>query len=229
MGNAWKKLQRLTSVRRVVGLIPSGSATIDFVFFICPRMKAGGYWLNKDRTGLETKYVPGLNISTRERVKRVETFVAEARKFGLAGFSVSAIISDADALVLFSVPVSPAPPPSEREVGFPVYANYEAVRRNLPIWEAFCRSETWLQGVTREAVVRERKRLKELVIQFPAPVVEDFVKRVFAGFALDGLLLRRGELGPKNPVILGVESPGVALLQNAALPQGEQVPVVELR
>lgn len=76
----------------------------------------------------------------------------------------------------------------------------------------------------------EEERLLELLpTTVPKNLAADFVRRVFAGFALDGILIRKGEFGTKNPVILGVESPGVGVLQNAALPKGQWLPVIQLR
>jgi len=77
-------------------------------------------------------------------------------------------------------------------------------------------------------VEQGEKRLNDLLPDgCPSNVSKDFVRRAMAGFALDGILIKSGCFGG-NPVLLGVESPEVAVLQNAALSRENRIPVIQL-
>ena len=55
----------------------------------------------------------------------------------------------------------------------------------------------------------------------------ELIERIFTGFALDGKLISAGYFG-NNPIILGIESPGVIILQNSALTRKQWLPVIQL-
>jgi hypothetical protein len=195
---------------------------INFLFFICPRMKTPGIVM--EHGALACAYVPGLTGFAETRVLKARAFIDRARSVGI-DCDLTAIYADADAFVLFQPAVKR---PSDTPIigGIKMVTNFELYRpemdryfmmlykdapwQNLPVW------------------ITEGQRLKGLLPgDAPRELKEDFVRRALAGFALDGLVIRKGMFFG-NPILLGVESPGVAILQNAALEPGEKIPIVEL-
>lgn len=216
--------RRFRSVERVSNLYPSSTVDepLNFLFFICPKTK--GFRLNPNATGLTTRYVVGNPPSTKDRLRRVGAFLEEVTQVGL-GVSVKAIFAAADSLILFPIAVPPPPCP---QLDVEVLSNYEVVREYLPAFWDLYRHQPW-QKVPERLQEMERERLRTFFWKsFPENIFRDFVRRVFAGFALDGLVIRAGHFG-QNPVLLGVESPGVPVLQNAALPREKWLPVIQLR
>jgi len=213
------------SVEKVSNLYPQdGEEELSLLFFICPTMKSSGFKLNRNKTGLTTEYTKGENKSTPERVARVDAFADEAKKAGI-DFAISAIFSSADALILFPIPLPEPPIP---KLSYNVISNYQLVKNNFDNFVELYHSQPW-EKVPEKIRRLEGERLKIFFsTSTPSNIIQDFIERVFAGFALDGILMRKGLFG-KNPVILGVESPGVAILENAALPQEEWLPIIQLK
>lgn len=218
-------LRELPSVSRVSHLYDEvGERTIDFVFFLCPKM-AKGFKLSRHRTGLTTRYTPGNSKSTEDRLPRVTTFVKEAEGLGIC-FTVSALFSAADALILFPVPLSPPPEPEVN--GFRLISNYGIVRERMDQFVDLYTRRPWCGRVPDRVIGAETDRLISFCPdKTPSNVAQDFVERVLAGFALDGVLLREGAF-VENPVLLGVETPEVTILQNSMLPREKWLPVVQL-
>lgn len=222
--DTFEVVRGLGSVERVSNLYPqTGMPLLNFVFFLCPRMKASGFKLNRNKTGLVIEYVKGNSKSTEERMEKVRVFTKEAREAGI-DFTITAIFASGDALILFPFPVLPPPLP---RVDCAVVSNYELVRNNFTRFVELYYNKSWEKAPAR-VWRRESERLRSfLPMNFPENIVQDFIERIFAGFALDGLLIRSGYFGA-NPVILGVETSGVSVLQNAALPREKWLPVIQL-
>lgn len=222
-------LKRMRSVQRVEDWNYIGDGAVNFVFYFCPRMKSRGFWLNQDGTGLETKYVPGISGFSAQRIARVAAFRQEMAHANADPPLITAIFASADSAVLFPQEVAAPQTPTCEEVGFPVIENLTAFREHRSLWESFYRARPWLENTPPHVQDAEKRRLRGLLGLVPPSVATNFIERVFAGFAFDGVLLRRGLLGVKNPVILGIESPGVPVLQNAALRQDDRVPLIQLK
>lgn len=222
-------LKRMLSVHRVDGWSCSSDDVVHFVFYFCPRMKSSGFWIKQDGTGLETKYVPGISGFSAQRIARVVAFRKEMERSNADLPSITAIFASADSAMLFPQEVASPEKPAREEVGFPVIENLKAFREHRPVWETLRRTKPWLKNTPPHVQDAENRRLRGLLGPIPFPVADDFITRVFAGFAFDGVLLRREILGLNNPVILGVESPGVPVLQNAALDPDERIPVIQLK
>lgn len=230
--DVFRVISKLEEVERVRNLYPKGAERpLDLIFFTCPQMR-GSRRRNRIRvnelgTGLTTRYEEGISENSLARLEKAKRF---AQILGEAKVKVGCIINvvgTADALILFSPPVNP--PPIPRFEGVRTISNYEIVLRHFALWAEFYRQQPWLNA-PRWARKMERERLRGLLpTTVPENLAEDFVRRVFAGFALDGILIHKGEFGTKNPVILGVESLGVAVLQSAALPKEQWLPVIQLR
>lgn len=219
-------LKGLNSVAQVSGIAPDRAQPLRFVFFVCPKMTGKGLRPNEDSTGLRATYVPGLSQSTLSRVSRVERFMGQIGAAGIKA-TATAIYAAADALTLFPRPM--AVPSAPATVGpFAAVPNGDAVARHFAMFGQLYRDQPW-RNIPGRFVVQEEVRLRELLPGGLSTVVaDDFVRRVLAGFALDGLLLAGQAFGACR-VILGVESPGVAKLQNAALSRDQRLPVVQLR
>lgn len=230
-------LREFPSVARVSNLY-NLSLPLNLMLFLCPKMSNKGLRLNQVRTGLTVTYQDGPAKSTKERATKLDKFLEEALAREVQ-VSVQGIFAAADALTLFPIP-QPLPLSYAREsqmlmriglvrrVGITLNTNVELVERHHALFAQFYEEEPW-RTVPQCIRLQEEERLRKILPEeAPDYVSADFIRRTFAGFALDGVLLRRGMWG-RNPVILGVESPGVAVLQNTALPRGEWIPVVQLR
>ena len=223
------QLRKFESVEKVSNLYPEilEKGPLDFFFFLCPKMKGSGFRLNRNQTGLTTEYSEGLNTSTPERIARVKKFLEELKNLEIQ-FTCRGIFSAADAIIMFPVPIKPPQTPLEIE-GIPIISNYELVKSNFPRFAELMRKKPWenVPGRVREL---EFARLAEFLkyTNPPRNLIKDFVERIWSGFALDGILAREGKFGD-NPILLGVESLGVAILQNAALPKEKWLPVIQLR
>ncbi|MBI2514883.1 hypothetical protein HYV91_01690 [Candidatus Wolfebacteria bacterium] len=227
MVDLFEALRRFETVEKVSYLYPNvvGQGAIDFFFFVCPARKP--FRLNAYGTGFTTAYREGVTPSSLERVKRVSAFLSEFEKKVTFPFSCRCIFASADALILFPIPIDPPSLPSE-VAGFPVVSNYDLVAKNSQVWARLMRDKPW-EKVPERISNQERERFSSLFwSRPPANLIREFIDRSFAGFALDGILARQGCFG-SNPVLLGVEGEGVAILQNAGLSKPEWLPVALLK
>lgn len=224
----FESIRSLDSVERISNLSPHHPQPLNFLFFLCPSLSGKGYYVNKLGTGITARYVNKVSKSAIERVSRVNAFVAELRQKIPIPFVVKAVFSSADALMLCVPPVPVPQATASEEIGFPVIANDGPVLRHLCLHSELYNRQCW-QSVPDKIWKAEYDRLMSfLPVNTPDNIRTDFAHRVFAGFGLDGLLMRDGCFG-ENPIILGVESPGVTKLQNAALLREEWLPVVQLK
>jgi len=198
----------------------------NFVFFLCPKTRGRSvkqrFFVNQAGTGLETIYESGLPPHSLERARRAVQFSKERHCV------VTAIFSAADSLILY--PVALLPPPTPRVEGVSVISNYDLVLLELPLWAQFYRDQPWLHLPQKEkwAVKKEEKRLRRLFGSIKKKnLVNDILRRIFAGYALDGVLLRSSAFGD-DPILLSVESSGVAVIQNCMLSPGEKIPVIQI-
>jgi len=211
-------LRRMRSVRRVTGSVKENST---FVYFLCPCLSNKGIMVDKDRGCLTVHFVPRLSGFTKARIEKVQAFLFEANKLGWS-CATTAIWGSADSIILY--PESPTPPPS-LPPGLVARPNHEPVSLDMEsFWLAY-ESQPW-QAAPAWVLKQEEKRLLGLLPkEAPPELRREFVRRVFAGFILDGLLLSRGEFG-QDPVILGVESTGVPVIQNIG--GGNSIPIIQL-
>jgi hypothetical protein len=216
-------IRGLSCVKKVCHLFAQHPQPFTCLFFLCPALNSKGIRVNEFETGVTARYKETLSESTQRRLELVRRFQEELASTGIS-FELKAICATADSLFLFSPPAGPPPVPS---VEFPMVSNHQAAYERLNVWhELYCR-KPW-EGLPQRFVKQGEARLRGLLPdRCPKFVCNDFVRRTFAGFALDGIMIRDGCFGPR-PVILGVESPEVAVLQNAALPQEERLPVIQL-
>jgi hypothetical protein len=186
--------------------------------------------LNQMGTGLTTQYKAHPSSSLEKRIEQVREFAHEASRHGIS-FTLTAIFADADAYILFPVPVK-VPPVPATDFGLPNFrmmGNASVVRAHLEDFGALYCRKPW-ESIPHRLWLPEVERLRCFVPSgAPENVRDDYVQRILAGFALDGILIRNGSFGVRNPVILGVESAGVAILQSAALERKDYIPVVQLR
>ncbi len=223
------QLRRFESVEKVSNLYSEASKNVplDFFFFLCPKMKGSGLKLNRNKTGLTAEYVEGLNTSTPQRISRVKRFLEEFKTLKIP-FTCKGVLSLADAIILFPVPARPPVAPLDI-LGIPIISNYELVKMSFVRFAGLLNEKPWERspGKVRES---EFARLSEMLkyANPPQNLIQDFVERIWAGFALDGILAKEGKFGD-NPILLGVESPYVVMLQNAALPREKWLPTIQLR
>ncbi len=215
----------LPSVAKVMGPRDTELNQATVVYFVCPCLSTKGIVVNKDETGFSAKFVDRLSGFTKDRIVRTVQFEATVGHKGWVCEPV-AIWGSADAYILYSQIDYPAP---VADALLPrVMGNHESVQANISEFWRFYETQPWIAAPSWAVTQEEKRLLAILPPDAPKKLRQDFVRRVFAGFALDGWLLRQGFFGP-NPIILGVESPGVAVLQNAALPRELQIPVIQLR
>ena len=237
MEDVFATLRKLSSVERVSNFynIPQ---PLNLNFFLCPRMTNKGLLLNGARTGLRAAYKDGPAKSTEERVDKLEKFLQEASAQGICT-RIQGIFAAADANLLFPIPPFPPPPPDAEcalltrlglrtKTAITLAINTEAFERHQALFAQFYEEQPWLRVPARFWSGEEERLVKMLPKGVPQYIKVDFLRRTFAGFALDGVLLRKGYFG-RDPVLLGLESPGVPALQNAALPREEWLPVIQLR
>lgn len=226
--DVFETLRSFQCVTRVSNLRDTGE-TLDFVFYLCPSTKAR-MQVNQLRTGLTTQYRAHLSSSLEKRIERVREFACEASMRGVS-FTLTAIFANADAYILFPIPVK-VPPVPVTDFGLPNFrmmGNASAVMTHLEEFSTLYSKKPW-ESISGRLWLPEVERLRVFVPSgAPENVRDDYVQRIFAGFALDGVLIRNGAFGTPNPVILGVESEGVAVLQNAALEKKDRIPLVQLR
>lgn len=215
-------LKRVKAVAKVTGK-PVRLDDATLVFFLCPCLSSKGITVRKDGLGYSAKYVNRLSITARERINKTLAFRAAAADVGWQCEPV-AVWGSADAFILYDQTDFPLLP---ENIPVKVVSNYEPVQARISDFWSYYESQPWLQGCLQRAVKQEQQRLLSLLPNSCRSLRLDFVRRVFAGFALDGMLLQLGTFG-RNPIILGVESPGVTELQNAVLPPFNRVPVIQL-
>lgn len=219
-------LRNFKSVKQVSNLYKTSvQEKINFLFFICPCMNNKGIKIAPNRLGFTTTYLNKLNTSTIIRISLVNMFISEMELTGIS-FDVTAIFSNADSLILFPLPVSVPREIPELDQKIKVVPNLDFVRKNMDEFANLYYSKPW-KKIPEFILKNESDRLKEFLPKSDALLKNDFVNRTFAGFSLDGILIRQGYFG-KNPIILGVEAPGVAKIQNSALEKKNWIPIVSL-
>lgn len=224
----FSQIKSFSSVQKVSNFYPNGNDLYDLVFFVCPRISGKGIKINKANTGFTASYRDGMSEYSRERFVRVSNFLTEIRSIGLR-YSLTTIFAAADSYLLFPIPADPPEIPSPEFIpdGFELVSNLQIYRNFSTEFGYFYRDCIW-KKTPQWARKLEIERLAEILpINAPENLKTDFTDRCFAGFALDGLVLKQGIFGP-NPVILGVESLGVSVLQNAALEKPDWIPVIDL-
>ena len=218
-----RSVSRMAGVAKITGARNTNFDDARLVYFLCPCLSSKGIVLNAEGTGFAAKYVDRLSGFTKVRRDKAMEFMSRLTVQGWDG-GFTLVWASADALILYSQTDYPAMPDNlQRGV-----ANHVAVECHMENFHRFYDQKPWT-AAPAWAVAQEEHRLMSLLPpEASKELKQNFVRRVFAGFALDGFLLRQGYYG-QHPVILGVESPGVAVLQNAALPASEQIPVIQLR
>jgi hypothetical protein len=231
MVDLFEAMRKLESVEEVSFLYPNPDAKLySLMFFICPQMKGDGFKLNEHRTGLTAIYGEEFSKSAVERIGRVRAFMSEVKKMELdVEFRIRVILASADPLILFPFP-TPRPKDDFKVEGMDLRSNYGAVNSSLDKFVEFCHSKPWKgKGVPQKIVEEEKDRLRTFMPRgTPRNVSDDFLDRTLAGFALDGYIIKTGFFG-ENPIILGVETRGVSILQNCSFPREDKLPVILLK
>lgn len=208
---------------------------IDLIFWMCPKRQTG-YLVNDAMTGLTTTFTNHqLSDATTRQIESLVVILGEIRT-KLVVRSITAIFASADALIIPAIPLREPIAPEvhnllPREVR--IQSNYDSVLLNLMDWATFYRVRPWERYVSPSILSRQRQHHEKLlgddIVTSLGYLVSDFVRRCFAGYALDGALIRKGEFGRlENPVILGIESSGLANLQNAGLSPEDQIPLINI-
>jgi hypothetical protein len=226
MKDVFAELKSFKSVREVHRLYPyHAEKRLDCFFFICPKMKGAGLRVNRNTTGFTARYSSEPAPTTNERFNRVKAFIDEATTVSIE-ISVTAVFASADALILYPIPFEPPPAPQLNELE--VVSNHELVNDALGDFWRIYDEQPW-KKISPKITNAETERIRTLLpASAPDNLKRDYIERVWSGFALDGILAHRGAFGA-NPVLLAVEGRDVAILQNAALPKEDRLPVVELR
>ncbi len=137
-----KKLVKMSSVRRVHHSSGISGEVLNFLFFICPRMKEPGIVVKNGV--LTAQYVPGLSGFARARIAKVQGFLGEMKEAGFE-YTATAIFATADAFILFSTPVEP---PSETPLihGMGVVSNYDIYLGQKDSFEEMLRRRPWIRS-----------------------------------------------------------------------------------
>lgn len=227
-------LKAAKSVARISNFYLNDYHVIEFISFSCPRFTGNGLKLNECKTGFTATYRDGFSANSLKSFELIQAFNEEFGQICQDNsvemkIKTKVIFADADSVILLPIPVSPPamPPIEDRPCGI-------IFKRNLPIYREYLakfgeiyQEKPW-KSAPKWALEMEYERLDKIIPSHtPEPIKEDFINRCFAGFALDGIILREGRFGP-NPVILGVESKGVSILQNSALAKKDWIPVIDL-
>lgn len=219
------EIKKISFVKKVSNLSIGYPSPLTFCFFLCPLLDNKGIRINKNNTGLGANFKDGLSDKSKERLVMVKKFKGELEKKRINSRFVG-IYALADSLILFSPPFGEGNLP-EVDDEIEIISNYQLVIENLSLWNRFCKEKPW-EKLPNKFLEAGRSRILGMLSNCPENVSEDFLERVFSGFALDGYLLKNEYFG-KNPVILGVESPEVAVFQNAIFFKiEERIPVVQL-
>ncbi|MDO8482806.1 MAG: hypothetical protein Q7S86_03240 [bacterium] len=198
---------------------------LNFLFFLCPRLTGDGIIINRRDTGFTATYRSGLSKSALERIGLVRKFAKESMQAGIK-FTTTAIFAAADAITLFVPP--PQTPQTPCVPDIKIRSNLMPVRKAMGRWRELYTKRPWEQArdVDYHMYPYEKARLMQLLPQAHWARLDDFVNRTLANFALDGVLMGEGVWG-ENPIILGVESPGVAVLQNTVVKEKKRIPVIQ--
>jgi len=222
--DVFETIRQLPSVKKVSNLPANFPQPLTCLFFLCPALNGSGLKVNRHQTGVTGKYTAKLSGSTQTRLQLVKQFQEELGKNAIS-FEMVAIYATADPLILFSPPTAPPVVPL---LDYRTVTNYQAVFERLDLWHKFYQEEPWKKSLPQRFVDEAKTRIRDLLSYgCPENIRDDFIDRVLAGFALDGVIIKSGEFG-KNSVLLGVESPEVAVLQNATLCKEERIPVIQL-
>lgn len=225
--DAFQTIRNMEMVKRVSNFYPEvWQKPIDFLFFVCPPNKNRPK-LNRHKNGFTFCYRKGAGLDrlNQERVQKVQSFLNAFQLAGIA-FNCRCIFAAGDALIVSPIPLE-KPDYLLKIEGIPVVSNYELVCSNLGRFAALYNKKPW-ETVPSKVTKEEKERLFQILpTEADENIKMDFVERVWAGFALDGILMKKGAFG-SNPVILGVESFGVTILQNSALSKKDWIPVIGL-
>ncbi len=222
-----ENIRSIECVERIGNFELEATDSFNFIFFLCPKLSGNGYRLNDNLTGFTVKYGNGLRESSFQRVQKVKNFLMEFEKLGIS-YDVEGIMSAGEALTLFPIPVIPSEVPMDIG-GIPVISNYELVKADFVRFGELCRNKPWMKVPQKFREAEFSHLVGLLKHAHPSDnLVKDFVERVFAEYALEGLWAKTGKLG-ENPVFLGVESPEIPILQNAALEKKDWIPYIQLK
>lgn len=221
-------IKALPGVAKISNFFPQENQILDLIFFVCPRFTGNGLKINKHQTGFTANYREGISEYSKERFVKAQNFMDRLSSANIK-YKIKTIFAAADSTLLFPVPAEPPVLPSYEYIpeGFKLTSNLEIYQNHLQDFGRIFRQEPW-KSAPSWALKIEYDRLTEIIPHHtPEEIKEDFIARCFAGFALDGIILRKG-LFSTNPIILGVESKGVSVLQNCALEKKDWLPVIDL-
>lgn len=229
-GDIVKLAENLKSMKCVemIGNFESGATnSFNFIFFLCPKLNGNGYQLNENLTGFTVKYGKGLRKSSFDRVQKVKNFLRESEELGIL-CNVKGIMADEEAFTLFPIPVAP-PEIFSGVDGIPIISTYELIKADFSRFGELFRNKPWM-AVPNKFRDMGFSHLSNILGHTHAPenLIQDFIERVFAENALEGLWTKEGKFG-ENPVFLGVEGPEIPILQNAALEKKDWIPYVQLK
>ena len=221
------QLKGLGSAKKVSNVRPEvGDKPLNFVFFLCT--KISGYRLNKARTGLTTTFQDGVRDSTFERIALVKNFLAEFQRLEIP-CTIQGIMASKEAIALFPIPLCEPDIPNKID-GVPVMSDYSLLLGDLSRFGALYESKPWRDDNIPQGFIEQEKQVLSEILDktMPKNIIEDFIERVFAEYALEGLWLQEGKFG-NNPIALGVETQATLVLQNAALPKTSWIPSIQLK
>jgi hypothetical protein len=224
----FSSIKELSCVTRISNFFPEENQIFDFIFFVCPRFSGSGLKINKHQTGFTANYREGISEYSKERFKMVKNFIDQINTIGI-NYTVNTVFAAADSMLLFPLPPEPPITPHGDDIpkDFELISNLNIYRDHFQNFSQIYRQEPW-KSAPNWALKIEYERLAEIIPSHaPENIKQDFISRCFAGFALDGIILRKGLFG-SNPVLLGVESKGVSVLQNCALERKDWLPVIDL-
>jgi len=211
------EIRNIEGVKKVSDLSPDISLPLNLFFFLCPARK-GPFKLNPEKTGFTAVYKPGITPKSAENLARARQFLAQLKQAGIP-YTATAVFASADSIVCFSRPVErPALPelPELAELDIVLVENYDPFLTRFQQWVWFMKDRPW-KNVPGRFLVQGRKEMDRLFLfRPPANVFEDFMIRLLAYYALDGIIAREGAFGP-NPVLLGVEGEWTDVVQNSAI------------
>lgn len=224
----FSRIKELSCVTKISNFFPQENQIFDFIFFVCPRFTGNGLKINKHKTGFTANYREGISEYSKVRFQMVKNFMDQINAIGI-NYTVNTIFAAADSILLFPIPAEPPSTPSGNDIpgDFKLISNFDIYRNHFQTFGQIYRQEPW-KNTPNWALKIEYDRLTEIIPSHtPEEIKEDFIARCFAGFALDGIILKKGLFGT-NPIILGVESKGVSVLQNSALERKDWIPVIDL-
>ncbi len=234
----FEKLRALSSVEKVSNFYRDEEPEEGFTFvgFLCPH-RTIPFQVKRTHRGKEgqivdvrTKYSAGLSQGAISRIDRIYHFQKESENF-IESSRIVLVWADSDSYVCFVIPFMKIPAPPKVE-GFDIISNRNIWEReeNLKEYWNICRkTEKFLSKVPTRFVEIERTILSQIFSSnVPESLKQAIANKILASYILDGILLEKGAYGP-NPVILGVESASVAIIQNCTFSQNKRIPVIELK